>query len=142
MPLPEQGTPERVTAEERIEKRLRDLAYFPSRKLGGDSRFHILFRDKETGEKVAAFANSRHKEGQGIEISFESQGVLPSEETVLEAIDILLKTNPETPMICDNSILGELFGDSLRLVEKDHFQFTGNPRGTLEIYAPPSVDIS
>lgn len=136
MPLPERETPERAMAEERIGERF-------SRKLGGDfSRFHILFRDEETGEKIAAFANTRHPEGYGIEISFESLGVLPSEETVLEAIDILLKTNPETPMICNKSIIDELRGDLLQTISEGHYRLTGNPNGELEIYAPVSVNVS
>lgn len=143
MSLPERGTPERAIAEERIADRLRNLAYFASRELEGDpSRFHILFRDDETEEKVAAFANTRHPEGQGIEISFESRGVLPSEETVLEAIDILLKTNPGTPMICDESIVVELSGDALQTIGKGRFRFIGNPNGELDIYTPVPVNVS
>ena len=109
MPMPEQGTNERAITENRIEAGLRGLAYFASRQLDDNpSEFHILFRDEETGEKIAAFANSCYQEGQGTEITFESQGVLPSEETVLEAIDILLITYPGTPMICNKSIIDEL----------------------------------
>ena len=147
MTLPEQETPEGITSDERIEERLRGLAYFGSGKLlkpdGGSSRFHILIRDEVTREKVAIFVSSRHTKDHGREISFGSARALPSEETVLEAVDILLKTDPKTPMVCDMSILDELRGDSLRLVEDGHFQFTGNSRGTLEIHTPPvSVNVS
>ena len=143
MPLPEQGTPERVTAQERIEERLRNLAYFASRKLGGDSsRFHILFCDEATGEKVAAFASSRQKEGQGTEITWESQGILPTEETVPEAVDILLKTNPATPMICDESVLDGLRGDSLQTIDEGHFRLSGHHNGDLDIYTPATVSAS
>lgn len=143
MSLTEQDTPEHAATEERIEQRLRDLAYFGARKLGSDSPiFHILFRDKETGEKVAAFVRARHPEGQGTEISFESQSVLPSEETVLVAIDILLETRPGMPMVCDESIIGKLSRDSLQTIDEGHFRFTGNPRGELEIYSPAPVNVS
>ncbi|OGD88261.1 hypothetical protein A3D81_03135 [Candidatus Curtissbacteria bacterium RIFCSPHIGHO2_02_FULL_40_17] len=146
MPLPELDTPERVIFEERVKQRLKDLAYFGSRKLDGDSsRFHILFRDEETGEIIAAFARARHPEGQRVEtteISFESQGILPSEEAVLQAVDILLETNLGTPMICDESILDELRGDSLQMIDEGHFRFIGNPRGKLEIYVPVPVNVS
>lgn len=119
------------------------MAYFASSRLGGNSsRFHILFHDEATGEKVAAFANSRQKEGQGTEITWESQGILPSEETVREAVDILLKTNPKTPMVCDESILDGLKGDSLRTIGEGHYQFIGNPSAELEIYTPITASIS
>lgn len=143
MPLPERGTPERITAEERIEERLRNLAYFASSKLGGDSsRFHILFHNEATGDKVAAFACSRQRERQSTEITWESQGILPAEETVREAVDILLKTNPRTPMICDESVLDSLRGDSLQTIGEGHFRLTGHHNGDLEIYTPVTVSVS
>ena len=141
--MPEQGTNERAITENRIEAGLRGLAYFASRQLDDNpSEFHILFRDEETGEKIAAFANSCYQEGQGTEITFESQGVLPSEETVLEAIDILLITYPGTPMICNKSIIDELREELLQTIGESHYRFTGNPKGELDIYTPAPVNVS
>ncbi len=142
MAIPDHGTPEGASAESIIEKRLKDLAYFASRKLGVDSsRFHILFLDSETGQKVASFATSQRNGDYDTSILFESTAILPSQETVLDAVDILRQTSPGTPMICDENVLNELRGDTLQKIDGGHYQLIGHPNGDLDIYCQPVASV-
>lgn len=138
MPLSEQGTPEMETAQERIYRRIMDIASKVAvRRKNLPPVVHILIRDEAIGEKVAAFLNIRYIGDSGMaNITLTSAGILPSEETVMEAADILLKSRPEIPMICDKEIADELSKSSLVWIEEDHYRLVGRPMGVLEIYTP------
>lgn len=138
MPLPEQGTPERNTAEEKIYRRIMDVvSNVAVRRKNLPSEVHVLIRDEMSGEKVAAFFNVQYIGDSGMaNITLTSAGVLPAEETVEEAADILLKSMPGMPMICDKEIADELSKNSLVWVEEDHYRLEGRPNGVLEIYTP------
>ena len=69
-------------------------------------------------------------------ITLKSAGVLPSEETLMEAADILIETNPGMPMLCDIEIAEELSRNSLVWVKEDHYRLEGRPKGVLEVYTP------
>src|SRR3972149_8709849 len=138
MSLPEQGTPERNSAEEKIYIRIMDIASNVAvRRKNLPPAIHVLVRDEVTGEKVAAFLNVQYMGDSGMaNITLTSAGVLPAEETVEEAADILLKSMPEMPMLCDKEIADELSKSSLVWVEEDHYRLVGRPSGVLEIYTP------
>ena len=141
MSLPEQETPERNTAEERIYRKIMDVASNVAvRRKNLPPKVHVLIRDEITREKVAAFLNVRYIGGNGMAyITLTSAGVLPAEETVEEAADILLETMPGMPMICDKEIADELNESSLVWIEEDHYRLEGRPNGVLEIYTPYST---
>src|SRR3989344_2542165 len=138
MSLPEQDTPERNIAEERIYRKIMDVASNVAvRRKNLPPKVHVLIRDEITGEKVAAFLNVRYIGDSGMaNITLTSAGVLPSEETVEEAADILLKTMPGMPMLCDKEIADVLSKGSLVWVEEDHYRLEGRPGGVLEVYTP------
>lgn len=140
MTLPEQETSERNTAEEKIYRRIMDVASNVAvRRKNLPLAVHVLIRDEMTGEKVAAFLKVRYIGDSGMaNITLTSAGVLPAEETVAEAADILLKSMPGMPMICDKEIADELSisKGSLVWVEEDHYRLEGRPNGVLEIYTP------
>src|SRR3990167_9143938 len=123
MPLPEQGIPERITAEEEIYRKIMDIASNVAvRRKNLPPKVHVLIRDEITGEKVAAFLNVRYIGDSGLaNITMTSAGVLPIEETVEEAADMLLKTMPGMPMLCDKEIADKLSKSSLVWVEEDHY---------------------
>jgi len=141
MSLPEQGTPERNSAEEKIYIRIMDIASNVAvRRKNLPPAIHVLVRDEVTGEKVAAFLKVRYMGDSGMAyITLTSAGVLPAEETVEEAADILLKSMPEMPMLCDKEIADEFSKSSLVWVEEDHYRLVGRPSGVLEIYTPYDV---
>ena len=138
MSLPEQETPERNTAEERIYRKIMDVASNVAvRRKNLPPKVHVLILDETTGEKVAAFLNVRYIGDSGMaNITLISAGVLPTEETVEEAADILLKSMPGMPMICDKEIADELNKSSLVWVEEDHYRLEGRQNGVLEIFTP------
>ena len=138
MPLPEHGSPERETAEERIYRKVMDVASNVAvRRKNLPLNINILIRDEVTGEKVAAFLQVQYLGDNGAaKITPTSGAVLPFEETVMEAADILIKTHPSMPMICDKEIADELSQNSLVWVEEDHYRLEGRPDGVLEVYTP------
>ena len=138
MPLPEHGSPERETAEERIYRKVMDVASNVAvRRKNLPLNVHILIRDEVTGENVAAFLRVQYIGDNGAaKITPTSGAVLPFEETVMEAADILIKTHPSMPMICDKEIADELSQNSLVWVEEDHYRLEGRPDGVLEVYTP------
>lgn len=141
MPLPEQGSPEMQAAQEKIYRRIMDIASNVAvRRKNLPPKVHVLIRDKEIGEKVAAFLSVRYIGDSGMaNITLTSAGILPSEETVMQAADILLQTRPGIPMICDQEIADELSQNSLVWVEEDHYRLEGRPTGVLEVYTPYSA---
>jgi len=138
MQLPEHGSPERETAEERIYRKVMDVASNVAvRRKNLPLNINILIRDEVTGEKVAAFLQVQYLGDNGAaKITPTSGAVLPFEETVMEAADILIKTHPGMPMICDKEIADELSQNSLVCVEEDHYRLEGRPDGVLEVYTP------
>ncbi|MEK7559357.1 MAG: hypothetical protein AAB521_03555 [Patescibacteria group bacterium] len=138
MPLPEQDTPEREIAEERIYRKVIDLvSNVAVRRKNLPSQVHILIQDEITGVKVAAFLLVQYIGNNGMtKITPYSGAVLPSEETVMDAADILIKANPGMPMICDKEIADELSQNSLVWVEEDHYRLEGRPDGVLEVFTP------
>ena len=138
MPLPEQDAPEREIAEERTYRKIMDIASNVAvRRKNLPLEVHVLIRDEVTEEKVAAFLNVQYIGDSGMaNITLTSAGVLPTEETVEEAADILLKSMPGMPMICDKEIADELSKGSLVWVEEDHYRLEGRPDGVLEVYTP------
>src|SRR3990167_5063487 len=138
MPLPEQDAPEREIAEERTYIKIMDIASNVAvRRKNLPLEVHVLIRDEISGEKVAAFFNVQYIGDSGMaNITLTSVGVLPAEETVEEAADILLKSMPGMPMICDKEIADELSKNSLVWVEEDHYRLEGRPNGVLEVYTP------
>jgi len=138
MPLPEQDTPEREAAHERMYRKIMDTAYNVAvRRKNLPPQIHVLILDETTGEKVAAFLRVRYIGTSGMaNITLKSAGVLPSEETLMEAADILIETNPGMPMLCDIEIAEELSRNSLVWVKEDHYRLEGRPKGVLEVYTP------
>jgi hypothetical protein len=138
MPLPEQGTPEREIAEERIFKGIIDIvSNVAVRKNNLPPKIHVLIRDEMTGALVAAFLKVQYVEDKGAtNISLSSSGVLPPEETVMEAAHILLTSMPGIPMLCDKAVADEISESTLVWVEEDHYRLVGTPSGVLDIYTP------
>jgi len=138
MPLPEQDTPERETAEKRIYNRIIDIASNVAvRKNNLPPKIHVLIRDEMTGALVAAFLKVRYIGDKGAtKISLSSSGVLPPEETVMEAADILLTSMPGIPMLCDKEVADEISKNSVEWVDEDHYRLVGTSSGVLDIYTP------
>lgn len=138
MPLPELGTSERELAEKRINTRIIDIASNVAvRKNNLPPKIHVLIRDEMTGELIAAFFKVRYiGDSRVANISLLSVGVLPLEETVEEAADILLTSMPGIPMLCDKEVADEISKSAVVWVEEDHYKLVGTSSGVLDIYTP------
>lgn len=130
-----------LDAETRIYRKIMDTtSNVAVRRKNLPPKIHVLIRDEVTGEKAAAFLDIRYIGDSGMaNITLTSAGILPPEETVMDAADILLKTMPGMPMICDIEIADELSRSSAVWVEEDHYRLEGRPGGVLEIYTPYSA---
>lgn len=141
MTIPEQGSPEMEAARERIYEEIMIISSNVAvRRKNLPPVVHVLIRDEVIGEKVAAFLNIRYIGNSGkVYMAIASAVILPSEETVIQAADILLKSRPGIPMICDKEITDELSKNSVVWREEDHYKLVGRPDGVLEIYTPYDV---
>lgn len=141
MTIPEQGSPEMEAAEKRIYEKIMLIASNVAvRKKNLSPVAHVLIRDEVIGEKVTAFLRIMYIDNIGrVFITITSAGILPSRETITQAADMLIKSNPEMPMICDEEIADEISRNSVVWRDEDHYRLIGRPDGVLEIYTPYGV---
>ncbi len=104
-------------------------------------QIHVLVTDNDTRKIFGGFAHVEYVtflNRRTAKITRTSIGLLAPDATPLEVANILIETDPGTPLVCDEQVEQMITGDpSVVTWQSDgHYTLTSVGGGTLEIFTP------
>lgn len=124
------STPEQLRG---IERRIIDTVSNVAVNTRLPSQVHVLIKDRELGKKYGAFVSIEYQ-GEGIRVTRTTIGELNEGITALVVANLLIKHEPTTPLLCDESVMDELSVASL--ISEGHYRLVMGEAGILEVYIP------